>query len=188
MFATRLVLALACTLSFSVPSLADNRGQSTAKSTGDLVLRYETAWLAERPMPEIRDQAQCLTEAIYFEARGEPVQGQFAVAEVILNRVEAAEFPSSVCGVVRQGARSGGACQFSYACDGNSLRMHERDAHRQAAKIADLMLRGAPRALTDGATYFHARHVNPRWARVFARTAQIGAHVFYRKPTQLASN
>jgi spore germination cell wall hydrolase CwlJ-like protein len=116
------------------------------------------------------------------------LQGQFAVAEVILNRVEAAEFPSSVCGVVRQGARSGGAASSPMPAMATRSRMHERDAQRQAAKIADLMLRGAPRALTDGATYFHARHVNPRWARVFARTAQIGAHVFYRKPTQLASN
>ena len=188
MFAKRFMLALAWATAFAAPGLADARSQSTASAKADVVLRYETAWLDARPVPDLGDQAQCLAEAIYFEARGEPLHGQFAVAEVILNRVEASEFPDSVCTVVRQGARSGGACQFSFACDGNSLRMHEREAHRQAAKIADLMLRGAPRALTDGATHFHARHVNPRWSRVFPRTAEIGAHLFYRKPTQLAMN
>ncbi len=188
MTATRLMLALACVVTLSAPILADTRAQSTSAAKDEAVLRYETSWLDARPVPEIGEQAQCLTEAIYFEARGEPLHGQFAVAEVILNRVEATEFPNSVCGVVRQGARSGGGCQFSYVCDGNSLRMHERDAQRQAAKIADLMIRGAPRGLTDGATYFHARHVNPRWSRVFEQTARIGAHVFYRNPTQIASN
>lgn len=182
------MLALACSLAIVAPALADTRNQSTADSNEKVVLRYESSWLAGRPVPDLGEQAQCLTEAIYFEARGEPVQGQFAVAEVILNRVEAREYPSSVCGVVRQGARSGGACQFSYACDGNSLQMRERAARQQAAKIADLMLRGAPRALTDGATHFHARHVSPRWARSFPRTAAIGAHIFYRQPTQLAMN
>ncbi len=188
MIAIRTMLALACALSIAAPTLADTRRQSTGTTKEEIVLRYEAAWLAERPMPELGDQSQCLTEAIYFEARGEPIKGQFAVAEVILNRVEASEYPDSVCGVVRQGARSGGACQFSFACDGNSLKMRERAAQRQAARIADLMLRGAPRALTDGATHFHARHVSPRWARSFPQTAAIGAHIFYRQPTQLAMN
>jgi spore germination cell wall hydrolase CwlJ-like protein len=131
---------------------------------------------------------QCLKEAIYHEARGETVAGQFAVAEVILNRVDAANFPGSVCGVVNQGARSGGGCQFSYACNGRSRAMSERAARDLAARIAQVMLSGAPRELTDGATHFHARHVRPRWSRVFDRTAEIGAHLFYRQPVQVTSN
>lgn len=131
---------------------------------------------------------QCLQEAIYHEARGESLAGQFAVAEVILNRVDAANFPGSVCGVVRQGAGNGRACQFSYACNGRSLAMAERGARDLAARIAQVMLSGAPRALTDGATHFHARHVSPRWARVYERTAQIGAHLFYRQSVQVTSN
>ena len=131
---------------------------------------------------------QCLQEAIYHEARGETLAGQFAVAEVILNRVDAGNFPGSVCGVVNQGTGNGRACQFSYACNGASRAMHERGARDLAARIAQVMLSGAPRALTDGATHFHARHVNPRWARVYERTAQIGAHLFYRQPVQVTSN
>ncbi|WP_209425578.1 cell wall hydrolase [Pararhodobacter sp. SW119] len=131
---------------------------------------------------------QCLQQAIYHEARGEALAGQFAVAEVILNRVDAGNFPGSVCGVVNQGASSGRACQFSYACNGSSLSMGERGARELAARISQVMLSGAPRELTDGATHFHARHVNPRWARVYERTAQIGAHLFYRQPVQVTSN
>jgi len=134
------------------------------------------------------DNFQCLQRAIYHEARGESLAGQVAVAEVILNRVDAGNFPGSVCGVVNQGARSGGGCQFSYACNGQSLSMHERGARDLAAGIAQVMLSGAARELTDGATHFHARRVNPAWARVYERTAQIGAHLFYRQPVQVTSN
>jgi spore germination cell wall hydrolase CwlJ-like protein len=131
---------------------------------------------------------RCLTEAIYHEARGEPLAGQFAVAEVILNRVDAANFPGSVCGVVHQGVDNGRGCQFSYACNGRSRAMAERGARELAARIAQVMLMGAARQLTDGATHFHTRHVSPRWARVYERTAQIGAHLFYRQPIQVTSN
>ena len=134
------------------------------------------------------DDFNCLQQAIYHEARGERLSGQIAVAEVILNRVDAANFPGSVCGVVNQGTGNGRACQFSYACNGASLAMHERTARRLAAGIAQVMLSGAERELTDGATHFHARHVNPRWARAYERTAQIGAHLFYRQPVQVTSN
>ena len=134
------------------------------------------------------DGFQCLQQAIYHEARGESLAGQYAVAEVILNRVDAANFPGSVCGVVRQGAGNGRGCQFSYVCNGRSQAMAESGARELAARIAQVMLTGAPRALTDGATHFHARHVNPRWARVYERTAQIGSHLFYRQSVQVTSN
>jgi spore germination cell wall hydrolase CwlJ-like protein len=134
------------------------------------------------------DQFKCLREAIYHEARGETLAGQFAVAEVILNRVDAANFPGSVCGVVNQGVGNGRGCQFSYACNGRSRAMHERRAREIASRIAQVMLSGAPRQLTDGATHFHARHVRPNWARVYEQTARIGAHTFYRQAVQVTSN
>lgn len=129
---------------------------------------------------------QCLAEALYFEARGEPLDGQAAVAEVILNRVDAAQFPGSVCGVVRQGARSGRGCQFSYACDDLPDAIRERGAYAQVGKVARLMLEGAPRGLTDGATYFHTPAVRPSWTRRFEETARIGSHIFYRDPQQVS--
>lgn len=145
-------------------------------------LTYSADWLATLPEPNGGAQFECLATALYFEARGESTKGQFAVAEVILNRVDLADYPDSVCRVVGQG------CQFSYACDGAPETIRERGAYAQVARVARLMLDGAPRALTDGATHFHTRAVAPRWSRVFDRTAAIGAHLFYRQPTRIASN
>lgn len=130
-------------------------------------------------------ELDCLAKAIYFEARGEPVAGQRAVAEVILNRVDNPRYPSSVCAVVGQGNRNG--CQFSYQCSGRSLAIREKSAFTRAVNIARAALSGAPRDLTDGATHFHTRQVNPSWSRSFARTAQIGQHIFYRQGQRVAA-
>jgi len=137
-------------------------------------------WLAAQPAPEGDADWQCLTEAVYFEARGESLEGQIAVAEVILNRRDSGLYPRSVCGVVKQ--RGGGGCQFSYVCDGRADRMREKAAADLAGRIARAMLDGGPRVLTDGATHFHTGGVRPEWSKRFARTAKIGAHVFYRQP------
>jgi len=124
---------------------------------------------------------RCLTEALYFEARGEPIEGQYAVAEVILNRVDHPGYPGSICGVVTQGTGRQFACQFSYACDGRSEQIGDRDAWNRVGQIARIMMDGAPRDLTAGATHFHADWVNPQWASLFPQTADIGIHFFYRQ-------
>ena len=131
---------------------------------------------------------QCLTEALYFEARGETRQGMYAVAEVILNRRDSGDYPSSVCGVVHQGTGAQYACQFTYTCDGQSDAVREQGAWTVVGQVAAQMLAGAPRSLTDGATHYHTRGVSPSWARRFPQTAAIGAHLFYRQPTRTASN
>ncbi|MEM6944860.1 MAG: cell wall hydrolase [Pseudomonadota bacterium] len=122
----------------------------------------------------------CLAEGLYFEARGESLMGQIAVAEVILNRVDSRRYPDSVCAVLDQGAHRLNACQFSYNCDGQKELIAEKDAFEQVGKVAWLMLEGRPRNLTGKATHYHATHVNPRWASKLVRTARIGDHVFYR--------
>lgn len=133
-------------------------------------------------------QWKCLTDALYFEARGESVKGQFAVAEVILNRAESARFPDTVCGVVYQGASRGKyACQFSYMCDGKSEKVTDKAVYKKLGKISRLMLDGEARILTKGATFYHADWVSPKWAKSFTETAQIGDHVFYRDPQELSS-
>jgi spore germination cell wall hydrolase CwlJ-like protein len=137
------------------------------------------AWLMDQPAPERDAEWQCLTEALYFESRGESLEGQIAVAEVILNRRDSPLYPRSVCGVVKQ--RGGGGCQFSYVCDGRTDRMRDQGAADLAGRVARAMLDGAPRLLTAGATYFHTRGVQPGWSRKFTRTAAIGAHLFYRR-------
>lgn len=130
----------------------------------------------------------CLTEALYFEARGESLEGVYAVAEVIMNRVASPNFPNSVCGVVHQGTQALYDCQFTYHCDGRSDVIGERAAWNAVGKVASAMLNGAPRILTNGATYYHTQAVNPSWAARFVETTTIGAHEFYREPTRTASN
>jgi spore germination cell wall hydrolase CwlJ-like protein len=137
------------------------------------------AWLMAQPAPQGDAEWRCLTEALYFEARGESLEGQIAVAEVILNRVDSPLYPRTVCGVVKQ--RGGGGCQFSYVCSGKT-KLREKGAADLAGRIARAMLDGAPRLLTDGATHFHTRGVKPGWSKRFSRTASIGSHLFYRQP------
>ncbi len=143
---------------------------------------YREAWLDTRPVAAGDAQWRCLSEALYFEARGEPIAGLFAVAEVILNRVDSQVFPDSVCGVVKQGTGKRFACQFTYTCDGLREDINDRAAWIRVGKVARAMLDGAPRALTGGATYYHTNYVAPSWSRRFVRTASIGDHYFYRNP------
>ncbi len=141
---------------------------------------YTRQWVAGQPNATGGADWRCLSEALYFEARGESVKGQFAVAEVILNRVKSSKFPGTVCAVVNQGTGKRNRCQFSYTCDGNPENIHEPAAYRNVGKIARALLDGAPRNLTVGATYYHNHTVRPRWSRVFTRTASIDGHLFYR--------
>ena len=143
-------------------------------------ISYTRKWVASQPTATGGADWLCLSEALYFEARGESVKGQVAVAEVILNRVKSRKFPNSVCGVVNQGTGKRNRCQFSYTCDGNPEVVHEPAAYRNVGKIARALLDGAPRNLTVGATYYHNHTVRPRWSRVFTRTASIDGHYFYR--------
>jgi hypothetical protein len=146
------------------------------------VVQYSERWLRNVTARALSDQEQCLATAIYHEARGEDLKGQFAVAEVVLNRVSSRKFPGSICDVVYQGARAGssGGCQFSFACDGRPDAMNNRRASDLARRIAQVMADGGHRGLTDGATYFHTIAVRPDWSQRFSNTARIGAHLFYR--------
>lgn len=146
-----------------------------ADMTGDFL---NAAWIEDQPVAKGDAQWQCLTEALYFEARGEGLRGQVAVAEVILNRVDAPAFPKSICGVVNQSNDKG--CQFSYTCDGKPEAIGDRAAYALAGRIARAMIDGAPRQLTGGATHFHTPKVRPDWSNRFAQTATIGSHIFYR--------
>ncbi|MGH1453604.1 MAG: cell wall hydrolase [Paracoccaceae bacterium] len=151
-------------------------------------LPYSTSWLASLPKASGGAEWRCLSEALYFEARGESVKGQFAVAEVIMNRVDSARFPGSVCNVINQGTGRKFACQFTYTCDGHKEVISEPRAFQRVGKVAKIMLNGAPRELTGGATYYHTNAVRPRWSRKFARTTTIGVHHFYRHPSEIAMN
>ena len=141
-------------------------------------------------MPPVKGgpQWRCLTKAIYFEARGESLAGQVAVAEVILNRKDSRAYPDTICDVVRQGEEMRNRCQFSFMCDGKPEDVTEPRAWRRAGKIADVMMKGRPRTVTKAATHFHTTAVRPGWSRRLVRTVKVDDHIFYRYPTTLASN
>jgi hypothetical protein len=132
------------------------------------------------PADEFR-QMRCLAEAIYFEARSEPEEGQAAVAQVVLNRVRHENYPDTVCGVVYQNRHRFLACQFTFACEGRSLRINEPDAWRVAVEIASDVVSGKIYLDDVGAaTHYHADYVRPRWARHLKRMDTIGRHTFYK--------
>ncbi len=141
---------------------------------------YTYAWVDAQPTARGDAEWRCLSEALYFEARGETVRGQFAVAEVILNRVESTRFPSSICGVINQGTGRRYQCQFTYTCDGYKDIIGEPRAYQRVGKIARAILDGENHNLTNGATHYHTTAVSPAWSRTYRRTAQIGVHLFYR--------
>lgn len=168
----------------SLQRLRKLAGVPDGRRTGEAPtsVEFSKAWLDAQPEATGGDALACLAEALYFEARGETVKGQFAVAEVILNRVDSDLYPDSVCGVINQGTGKRYQCQFTYTCDGHADVIREPRAYKRVAKVARAMLDGVPRTLTDGATHYHTTAVAPRWARVFPRTARIGVHLFYRHP------
>ena len=135
---------------------------------------------------DVDNQVKCLAEAIYFEARGEEVIGQYAVAEVILNRVDSPEFPNSVCRVVSEGASKLNACQFSYNCDGKPEYVNDSKSYKRILKLSSILYEGAARILTDGATFYHSNAVSPSWRTKMKKTSEIGGHIFYKLEKRIA--
>ncbi len=125
-------------------------------------------------------QMRCLAEAIYFESRSEPEAGQAAVAQVVLNRVRSGIYPTTVCGVVYQDRNRPFACQFSFACEGKSLRIEEPGPWAVATRIAEEVVSGKNYnpAVAEAVNY-HAYYVSPFWAGYLRRVDRIGAHIFY---------
>ena len=161
---------------------ANERGVATQSG-----VVYDRAFLSNQPSVDGGTQWECFAEALYFEARGETVRGMFAVGEVILNRVDSDAYPETLCDVINQGTGRKHACQFSYTCDGRAETIGEPRSWERVGKVARILIDGAPRALTGGATHYHTKAVNPSWAQRFPRTAAIGSHYFYRQPVRTAS-
>ncbi len=157
----------------------------TAKGSDKVFTR---AWLASQPKPKGNSEFKCLAEALYFEARGETVKGQFAVAEVIRNRVKSSRFPNSYCGVINQGTGRKHQCQFSYTCDGKPEVIAEPRSYATVAKVARATIDGKSADITKGATFYHTTAVRPSWSRKFTNTARFGVHLFYRRGARTASN
>ena len=133
------------------------------------------------PAADLLAEHRCLTEALYYEARGEGQGGEQAVAEVIFHRLGTGRFGHSICAVVYEGAGHPG-CQFSFTCDGSMHHLHEETSWNAAEELASRILIGAVRLgnVTGSATNYHATTVNPYWAPTLKKTTQIGNHIFYR--------
>ena len=122
----------------------------------------------------------CMTQAIYYEAAREPVRGQEAVAQVVLNRVRHPAYPKSICGVVYQGSARPTGCQFTFTCDG-ALRWTPQPAlWREAEGVAKRALAGFVDKDVGSATHYHAAYVIPYWAPTLVKMTQVGQHIFYR--------
>jgi spore germination cell wall hydrolase CwlJ-like protein len=174
------------------PEIELAKAETGAPNAGETIAaKGEVTGEGKRPMSpaehlaldgEGRAKAEkCLADAIYFEARGEPVRGQIAVAQVVLNRAFSGYYPDTVCGVVYQNADRHNRCQFSFACDGIRDAVHEPEAMERAKKIAALALDGKLWLPEVGkATHYHAYWVRPHWVREMTKMYKLGVHTFYR--------
>ncbi len=130
-------------------------------------------------------ETRCLAEAIYYEARGESVVGQLAVAEVVVNRVRSKHYPDTFCDVVYEGSYRSTGCQFTFTCDGSLRHRPYGAAWRQANVVAGGVVAGFARPMTHSATHYHTNEVDPYWSASLIETTRIGAHVFYRFPNRV---
>ena len=147
--------------------------------------------------PEIEmkfKQEHCLALNIYHEARSESLAGQYAVADVVLNRVESPRFPNTVCEVVHQAKLSKwhlergrevpirNKCQFSWFCDGKSDTPSEKDAWQRSIQVAvSIMKHNRFRGITEGSDHYHTEYVDPYWNKNMELVGSIGYHIFYRR-------
>nr|WP_237740993.1 cell wall hydrolase [Novosphingobium sp. B-7] len=152
-----------------------------AKVPGDPFASHPASPLALSPQSATFPRSlECLAAAVYYEAGNEPLDGQRAVAQVVLNRVRHPEYPHSVCGVVFQGSERKTGCQFSFTCDGSLQRKPNASAWREAEGVAAAALQGAVFAPVGWSTHYHANYVVPYWAQSMQKLVTIGRHIFYR--------
>jgi spore germination cell wall hydrolase CwlJ-like protein len=142
----------------------------------------------------ITDEAFCLAQNVYFEARNQPLAGQMAVISVTVNRVNDSRFPNTICQVVYEGPHRPSwkdpeilfpvrhRCQFSWYCDGLSDRIHDMETFEQIFTLTMGVVDGSYtiRDITEGATHYHADYVTPAWAKTKTKTIEIEDHIFYR--------
>ena len=147
----------------------------------------EAAWLTQNGWPlyalvdrysagaPLDEQANCIAVAVYHEARGESLEGQLAVARVIMNRAASGQYPNSWCGVVKQ------PWQFSFVRNGYMPSVDENSqAWRNALGITRLAVNNAVQSVPTDCLWYHANYVSPSWGRRLTRVSKIGAHIFYR--------
>jgi len=139
-------------------------------------------YVASSDPDEYSRSLECLTQAVYYEARNQSADGQRAVAQVVLNRVRHPSYPNNVCGVVFQGSERATGCQFTFTCDGSMFYGVEPVAWDRAQRIAQSALSGSVYRPVGLALNYHTTSIRPYWAPSLVRQAVIGDHIFYRRP------
>jgi Cell Wall Hydrolase len=179
-FATSIAIAPKLVLAPLTDESLDQRVAQTKRVAPPLSVLI--ARLERERLPRLSTHMDCLARSIYFEARGEAIAGQLAVAQVVLNRLSDPRYPKTICDVVYEHRSTGMACQFTFTCDAWSDTPTDGVAWRRAKAIALVAHAQAWRDITGGqATHYHADYVSPEWAALIPETRQIGRHIFYRE-------
>ena len=161
-------------------AMARNLALPVARGPNPVAPAFVAQWLG----PDLADATKCLATAVYYESAGEPIAGQRAVAQVVLNRLRNPRYPKTICGVVYQGAERSTGCQFSFACDGSTRRLPTTAGWAVANAVATSVLNGVTSAEAGQSTHYHTLAVFPAWAPELAKIGIIGHHVFYRPPSR----
>jgi spore germination cell wall hydrolase CwlJ-like protein len=179
------VLVAAMAIVLATASVAIGASLTYRPATGQLAavapVAAPAAPITDTVLTRLLAEHRCLSEVLYYEARGEGASGQKAIAEVVFHRMNTGNFGHSICAVVYEGAGHSG-CQFSFTCNGDLLRRKDQVAWRNAEALAARILTGEVRLAnaTGGAINYHAISVSPGWADTLEKTTQIGNHIFYR--------
>lgn len=146
----------------------------------DLPIRPMRPFVLQADADDSNRALHCMTQAIYYEAAREPIRGQQAVAQVVLNRLRHPAYPKSICGVVYQGSARPTGCQFTFTCNGALHWAPQPALWRQAQDVAKRALAGFVDKDVGSATHYHAAYVIPYWAPTLVKMTQVGQHIFYR--------
>lgn len=159
-------------------ALTRNLALPLSRASNPLAPPFVAAWLGA----DLERSTTCLANAVYYEANGEPIAGQRAVAQVVLNRLRHPRYPKTICDVVYQGSDRPTGCQFSFTCDGSLARAPNPVRWKNAVQVAEAALAGWTSAEAGQATHYHTLYVFPKWAPTLLKTGIVGQHIFYRLP------
>jgi spore germination cell wall hydrolase CwlJ-like protein len=168
----------------SVEQKVAAQGAQAPRPPAQTITKTEAQAVDRSGAKPLDDPITCLARTIYWEARGDGETSMQAIANVVMNRLGHEGFPSTVCGVVKQGKEQG-ACQFSWWCDGRPDSAQEKKAYARAKEIARKALNGQLKDLTGGALYFYhkgSKGSAPDWAKKYVRTAEVDDNIFYKPP------
>jgi len=174
----KLITAIVTIIIFGATAIATNiaHGDTTGEPPGN-----ELFTKVERP------QLYCLAKNVYFEARSDNLAGRYAVADVVLNRVQDRRYPATICEVIHQGEKDStgnmkkNRCQFSWYCDGDpDIALNEEKWNEAQTVAYQIVTKGTFRGITEGANHYHATYVDPSWNKRMEIVGRIGAHIFYR--------